>query len=299
MRRLSSTDLMLLTPPLMWSLHIVGTRYALTGGFTPLAYLLFRAGIGAMLFTLLVLWIDRSLRIDGRRNQILVVLAAVTMAVNQIAFSYALDVSTAVTVSLMFGIFPITVALLAAMIGIERLTARMVVLGAVSFAGVALVVLGVEGGVSSLSGQLDGILLALAVPLTWSIFSVLISKPVRTQSPLRINAITLWGAAIGGFVAGGWTIGDVDFGAIKGLVWASVVYSTIGALIVGNIIWFRALRRVGPARSSFYLNLQPFGAAVLAVLLLGEHISWLQILGGVVIGAAILLSRRRAPEPAA
>ena len=43
-------------------------------------------------------------------------------AVNQIAFVYALKATTAVTVSLVFGLFPITVGVLAAVIGHEAMT---------------------------------------------------------------------------------------------------------------------------------------------------------------------------------
>lgn len=290
---------MLLTPPLMWSLHIVGTRYVLTNGFTPIPYIVLRFGVGAILFTGFVLAVERSLRIESRENRRWVAAAALTMAVNQVAFAYALHFTTAVTMSLMFGVFPITVAFLAAAVGVERLTRRMIVLGAISFAGVALVVLGVEGGLSSLSGQLDGILFALAVPLTWSLFSVLITKPMRTESALRINALSLWATALGGLVAGAWTLDDIPYREVPGLAWTALAYSTIGGLLIGNVIWFRAIRRVGPSKSSFYLNLQPFGAAVLAVLLLGEHISWVQICGGALIGVGILFSRKRSGDAAA
>lgn len=298
MRGRWSTDLMLVIPPVMWSLHIVGSRYALTNGFEPLPFIILRFGAGALLFTVFVVAVERSLRIDGRRNQVYVALAAVAMAVNQLAFAYALHFTTAVTMSLMFGVFPITVALLAALIGIEPLTRRMLALGALSFVGVALVVLGVPGGLDRLSGQVTGILFALAVPLTWSVFSVLVAPAMRTESPLRINAICLWAAALGGLLGGGWTIGGVDLAAVTGLAWLAVGYSTIGGLLVANVIWFVAMRRVGPSRSSFFLNIQPFGAAVLAVLLLDERITAVQVAGGVLIGLGIWLSRRGSPVTA-
>jgi drug/metabolite transporter (DMT)-like permease len=292
LRRFTSTDLMLLTPPLMWSLHIVGSRYVLTHGLTPIVYVIFRGGIGAILMSTLVLLHEGSLRIEGRRNQIQVIVASGVLGVNQVVFGYALHFTTAVTTSLMFGIFPIVTTLLSASIGLERLTRRMLGLGLVSFAGVALVVLGVQGGVKALSGQVTGILFALAIPVTWSLFTVLVSVPMRTQSTYRVNAIGLWGTAIGGLLGGVWTLDDIDYGAVSGLSWASLAYSIVGALVIGNVIWFRAIRRVGPSRSAFFLNLQPFGAAVLAVLLLGEHIGVVQLLGGVLIAFGIVLSRR-------
>jgi drug/metabolite transporter (DMT)-like permease len=81
---------MLLTPPLMWSLHIVGTRYVLTNGLTPFVYVIFRGGLGAILMTMLTFARDGSIRIRGRRNQLAVLAASVVLGVNQVVFGYAL-----------------------------------------------------------------------------------------------------------------------------------------------------------------------------------------------------------------
>ena len=70
----------------------------------------------------IALFVERSLRIEGRSDQLHVAGAAVAFAVNQIAFVYALKATTAVTVSLVFGLFPITVGVLAAVIGHEAMT---------------------------------------------------------------------------------------------------------------------------------------------------------------------------------
>jgi drug/metabolite transporter (DMT)-like permease len=50
--------------------------------------------------------------------------------------------------------------------------------------------------------------------------------------------------------------------------------------------------RVGPSRATLVANLQPFIAAVFALVLLSETITWVQIAGGFLIGGGILLARR-------
>ena len=60
-----------------------------------------------------------------------------------------------------------------------------------------------------------------------------------------------------------------------------------------NILWFRSLDRVGPSRATLAVNLQPFVAALLAVILLSEPLSLLQVLGGVLIAAGLVVARRR------
>jgi drug/metabolite transporter (DMT)-like permease len=81
-------------------------------------------------------------------------------------------------------------------------------------------------------------------------------------------------------------------------VWALLVFATLGPLVTTNVLWFRSLDRIGPARATLAANLQPFVAAVFALVLLSESMSLLQVAGGGLIGVGILLARRRAvPVP--
>lgn len=65
--------------------------------------------------------------------------------------------------------------------------------------------------------------------------------------------------------------------------------------MVTNVLWFRAVHRIGANRATLAANLEPFVAAVLAVILLSEPLGWLQVAGGVLIALAILRVRQRAP----
>ena len=63
------------------------------------------------------------------------------------------------------------------------------------------------------------------------------------------------------------------FGSLTRLDWGAWVYSTIGPLLVTNWLYFRALHRVGAARATLYMYLQPFLGAVFAAWLLGGRTS--------------------------
>ena len=49
-----------------------------------------------------------------------------------------------------------------------------------------------------------------------------------------------------------------------------LVFATLGPLVVTNVLWFRSIHRIGANRATLAANLQPFVAAVLAVILLSE-----------------------------
>jgi drug/metabolite transporter (DMT)-like permease len=87
---------------------------------------------------------------------------------------------------------------------------------------------------------------------------------------------------------------DFHFGA---LVWLGFVFAVLGPLVTTNFLWFTAIDRVGPSRASLFANLQPFLAAIVALLLLSEHITTVQVVGGLAIAGGIVLASRRGPAP--
>jgi len=77
------------------------------------------------------------------------------------------------------------------------------------------------------------------------------------------------------------------------VVWSLVLFATLGPLVATNVMWFRSLDRIGPARATLAANLQPFVAAAIAVVLLSESLGWLEVAGGLLIAAGIVAARRR------
>jgi drug/metabolite transporter (DMT)-like permease len=290
MRRPSTVELMLLATVLLWSLNLSVTKYILTQGFLPLSYATVRYGVAGLLFVVLTLSVERTLRVQRRHVPVLG-LAAAILFLNQLCFVFSLDLATASTVGLVLGSTPIFAAILGLVLGTERPTGRFWLAASISFAGVGLVAVGAGGDVS---GELLGILLGLGMSATWAAYSVTIGPLMSTYSPSRTSAIVLPLAWVGLLLVGlpQTTEQDWDLGAG---VWALMVYATLGPLVLTNILWFRSVHRIGANRATLAANLQPFIGAVLAVILLSEPLSLLQVVGGVLIAAGILVVRRRTP----
>jgi len=285
---------MLLTTVLLWALNLSVTRYILTHGLQPLSYATVRYGLAALIFVALTLLAEQTLRIQ-RRHLPLVAVAAGTLWLNQVSFVFALDVTTASTIGLLLGAIPIFAALLGLVLGTERPTRRFWLAAAISFAGVGLVATGSGGEVS---GGFEGVLLGLSTGASWAVYTVTVAPLMRTYSPLRISALVIPGAWVAIALTGIPQTRDQDW-ALGWEVWTLLLGATVGPLVLTNVLWFRAIHRIGPNRATLAVNLQPFVAAVLAVVLLSEPLSWLQVAGGVLIAAGILVVRRRAPAPQA
>jgi drug/metabolite transporter (DMT)-like permease len=279
---------MLLATVVLWALNFTVTKYVLEHGFQPLAYSTVRYGIATIIFTWFTFGVERSFQVRRRDLWIVVVAAALGVWLNQLTYVYALEYSNASTIALILGATPIFTALIAFAIGLERLHTRFWVAAAVSFAGVALIALGKSGGVS---GSLKGDALGVATAATWAAYTVAIAPLMRSYSPYRISALVLaigWAAVA---LTGISQTAHQSFD-LSGLVWVCLGYAILGPLVLTNILWFRAVSRVGPSRATLVANLQPFIAAIFALVLLSETITWVQIVGGVLIGGGILLARR-------
>ncbi|HWQ24557.1 MAG TPA: DMT family transporter [Gaiellaceae bacterium] len=290
MRRPATVELMLLTTIVLWALNLSVTKVILTHGLEPLSYATVRYGLAGLVFVCLTLAAERTLRIE-RRHLPALALAATTLWLNQLSFVFALDVTTASTIGLLLGAVPIFAALLGLALGTERPSRRFWLAAAISFAGVAFVAAG-SGG--SITGGLDGVLLGLATSATWAAYSVVITPLMRTYSPSRISAVVLPAAWVAIALTGISSTRGQDW-SLGWEIWGLLAFATLGPLVLTNVLWFRSLHRIGPNRATLAANLQPFVAAVLAVFLLSESLTWLQAAGGVLIALGILAVRRRAP----
>src|SRR5438034_525124 len=118
---------------------------------------------------------------------------------------------------------------------------------------------------------------------------------MRRYSPFRLSAVFLLAVTAALLVAGSRQLADQSF-HFGALVWIGFAFAVIGPLVITNLLWFTAIDRVGPSRASLFANLQPFLAAIVALVVLHEQITMVQVAGGFAIaGGIVLASRERAP----
>lgn len=283
---------MLLATVSLWALNFTVSKYILDKGFHPLAYSSVRYACAGAIFAAITLSWEGSLRM-ARRDLPLIALCACVLFANQMSFVYALRFTTATTVALLFGTLPIFTAVFARGSGVEHLAGKFWLAAGVSFAGVALVAIG-SGG--NLSANLKGDGLAVLGAATWAAYSVAISPLMRRYSPFRLSAVFLLAATLPLVALGSPQLArqSFDFGP---LVWLGFAFAVLGPLVTTNLLWFTAIDRVGPSRASLFANLQPFLAAIVALVLLSESITGVQIAGGVAIAGGIVLARGGGAPP--
>ena len=290
MRRPTSVEVMLLSAIVLWALNLTVSRYILTNGFQPLAYSTVRYGLASLVFIVIALGAERSLRL-ARADLVLVGSAALVLFVNQIGFVYALKTTSASVIALILAATPIFAALIGLAFGTEILPRRFWLGAALSFVGVGLVALGATG---QFGADAAGILFGIMTAASWAVYSILITPLMQRYSPVRISAVVLPLSWIGIALVGLPQTRSQDW-QLGWEVWVLLLFATLGPLVITNILWFKSLDRIGASRATLAANLQPFLAALFAVVLLDETIDMIQVVGGLLIGIGILAARRRSP----
>lgn len=288
-------DLMLLGTVLLWALNSTVTRYVVTHGFHPLAYSTTRYGAAVVVFWAYTWFTERSFRI-ARADLKLVGFAALMIYLNQLGFVYAIDKTSASTVTLFLGTTPVFVGLIASIVGYERTGRRFWVAAALSLVGVGFVASG-SGG---FGGELGGDGLALLTAATWSVYSLSIAPLMRRYSPFRISSLVL-GLGWLPLAATGASQALDQTWRFNTLTWLGFGFAVIGPLFLTNLLWFTAMDRVGPSRAALFSQTQPFFGVLFALVLLGERLNRWEIVGGVAIALGIVAERlpRFGPQPPA
>lgn len=287
MRRPELADLMLLATVTLWALNFTITKYVISHGFHPVAYGSLRFGAAATVFAGTTYARERSFALRRRDLWALAGAALIGISLNQLAFVYAIKLTTATTVALLFGTLPVLTGVFAYALGIERLSSRFWFAAVLAFGGAALVALGGGGGVSA---QLWGDLLGLAASATWAWYTVAVSPLLHRYSTLRVSAVAFTIGTLPLLAVGSRQLATQDWG-LGATVWLLYAFAIVGPLVVANLLWFGGISRVGPSRASVFANLQPFLAAIFSLLILSEPLTRLQVAGGLAIACGILVSR--------
>jgi drug/metabolite transporter (DMT)-like permease len=291
MRRPEVADLMLLATVTLWALNFTVTKYVISHGFEPVAYGALRFSGAAVLFGGVTYARERSFSLSRRDLVILAGAALIGIFLNQLAFVYAIKLTTATTVALLFGTLPVLTGIFASVLGIERLGSRFWLAAVLAFGGAALVALGSGTGVS---GQLWGDLLGFAASATWAFYTVAVAPLLVRYSTLRVSAVAFTIGSLPLLLVALPQLTSQDYG-LGPTIWLLYAFAIVGPLVVANLLWFGGISRVGPSRAAVFANLQPFLAAIFSLLILSEPLTRVQVAGGLAIACGILLSRRPGP----
>ena len=188
-RRLA--EIGLLVTVLIWSANFVIVKASI-GALGPFTFTGSRYLVAAITL-LLILWRRQGSIRPPAGLAALIGLGLIGFGGYQVLWTTGLTQISAGDSALLIAASPVLVALLAAAVGMDRLTAPKLAGALIAFAGVAVVIGGSQA--LSLGSSLVGDVLTLGAAVLWAVYTVGASRVVRRIDPLQATTWTVIGGA--------------------------------------------------------------------------------------------------------
>jgi drug/metabolite transporter (DMT)-like permease len=258
----------------------------------PLAFNVTRFSLASLLI-LTLLWVKEGWQPMPVTDILkMAALGVLGHSIYQIFFIKGLSLTTAGNSSLLIATSPIWTALISAGLKKDEVTKKAWLGIVLAFVGVFLVTLGGGGKISFASSKTTGDLLTLTAALALSLYTVLSRDLLERYSPLRLTAVTMFFGVVGLWIFAGRRVVAQDWSSMNVTSLGVIVYSAVFAVVVGYVVWFTAVRTVGPTRVAVFNNMTPIVAFSVALVLLGEPVGWLQVLGGLTVITGVVTTVR-------
>ncbi len=266
-------------------------RIAFASGVDTPTLLALRFGIAAI--AMLALASLRKVPLpSGSTLGALVLLGAIGYGGQAFSFFTALTLAPAGLVALLLYLHPALVALLAAALLHERLTPVKLVALAIALAGMVLTIapaLTTPESVPAGTGVVAGIGFAIAAAVFYSLYIIAGAWLGRRVDAFPVSTVVIASAAVL-FIAAALVRGPQWPQTPEG--WVAVVAIALLSTVAAVTLYFAGLKLIGPTRASTLSTLEPLVTVTLAALVLGERIAPVQMAGGALILAAVVLLAR-------
>jgi drug/metabolite transporter (DMT)-like permease len=308
-RRLSRIDLLLVLMVVAWGLNYSLLKRAFQE-LPPMVFNTLRLVLASAVF-LSAIRLARSRAVRGGgasvpgvfytphpltlRDRIdLVWLGVVGHGLYQLCFGNGLARTAASSAALIISSTPVMVALASVALGRARIGRGHWAGAALSSAGIYFVVgRGSGGGEETMSGDL----LVLVAAVCWAAYTIGGTRVMSRHSPLYVTGITMTCGTIPYALASIPQFFRVHWSGVSATALWLVVPAGLLALCFAHLVWYAAVKELGPATTSIYANAIPLVAMLIAVTWLGESISATTMIGTALIIGGVVVTRLNAGRP--
>jgi len=257
-------------------------RMAYTDGVDTFSLLFLRFSIAAV-FVLAYMALKR---IPFPRGKVLLgygLMGALGYVGQSSSYFSALKYASAGLVALLLYLYPVLVTVLEIVIEKKPLTRQKLLALALSFFGTVLTI------GPQLVGQPLGVLLGISAATIYSVY-ILVGNRLSGKADVISSSATVMGAAalvFGGVVS----IRGLQLPA-SNMGWCAVFAIVFLCTILAMITFLAGLERVGATNAAMLSTFEPVTTIVLAWLVLGEQMTFMRILGGLLILLAVFILAR-------
>jgi drug/metabolite transporter (DMT)-like permease len=169
--------------------------------------------------------------------------------------------------------------------GWQRLCGLLVALGGVAL----LVVTGTSGLPGESTGDVSGLLFALAGPLTVSVAAVYVRRNLSGISALVTASGQITAACLVAVIVAMLAGGQVTLADISSRVWFAIFLSGAIGLSASFVLFVRMIGRHGPTAAVLATYVMPVVATLLGVMILGETITPPMLAGSLLVLVGVVV----------
>ena len=283
---------MLLAAALFWGTNPMMMKLGIQN-LPPFAFSSLRLLIGIAVATPIAVLTGNWKRIERKDIVGLLFVPAMSFLVFQVFYTIGVSMTAASVASVVLAILPIAVAAISHISGAERLNSLRTIGVVTTLVGVAAIAFGAQGGVSVEGTQVIGVALLVLCEVAFGAYTVYL-RPVSAKYPVPQITILIMISSL--IPLGTFTLlrhGASIYSGMDGQGVLSALASGLLALVAANMLWTAGIKRVGCVNTSVYGNLQPVFGVAAGMIVLGERLGGLQIVGAAVVLTGILLVNRR------
>jgi drug/metabolite transporter (DMT)-like permease len=273
-----------LTAAVMFTVSDVFAKLALEGGTDVLSLLSFRSILG---IGLVYVWLrlgEPAVALSRNEKWISLALGVLLMA-NLFSLFKAIELIPVSIAILTYFIYPLLTGIVGAMTGVDRLTITGAATALVAFFGLALII-----GANPAGLAVMGLLAAVGGALCRTGMLLITRATLKGADARLVTWYTLWSSSLV-FVALSILTWNWQWphGASGWVAFLGIGFTTTAAILTLYV----STQRIGPFRTALFMNLEPFMTAVLSAAVLGDRMTPLQVLGGVVMIMALCFFQMR------
>ncbi len=262
----------------------------------PLVLSAARAFVSALIALVYLLVRRRDqLKVRGRDLPFLAFFGVFGLALVHFAYFKTISLTGVATAILLEYLAPVVVLIVSVAVLGTRLTWALPAAVGLSVTGCALMVGAIGGDGLSVSGE--GLFWGLASAVLFAGYSLMGRYAARRFTPWTLLTYGLTAATLFWFVFLGGPGRVITLLSDWRALLAVIVLAVVSTIIPFGA-FLKALHFVEATQASVTSTIEPVVAGVAAWFIFGEHLSWLQLLGGGLVIAAVVLSQFRTRVPA-
>jgi drug/metabolite transporter (DMT)-like permease len=221
------------------------------------------------------------------------VLSLFGVSINQSLFIKGMALTSPISGAIIMITSPLLVLIIGNIVLKEKFTWQRVSGVLIGLAGAALLIL--TGTLSH--GKEDNALGDLFIfinALSWGTFLVLVKPLMAKYNTITVlKWVFLFGLPI--LVPLGWTgLFEAQWESFDGTTWFNIAFVVIGVTFIAYLLNVFSLKVLSPTVVSAYIYLQPLFAAMIALYLGKDELSWQKIVSALLIFVGVMLASRNA-----